>query len=331
MKNFLFFGLGSIGQRHARILREIYLDNANIYAVRALGSKLFISDDLKIKDGRNFIQDLGIKEIALEEIDQINFDLAFICNPTSLHYFYVNLMADKKINFFCEKPLCEKEDLLNKLSEKIISNNIFTHIGYNLQFSKACIEFNALFNKSKTDLISVSFVSAEYMPSWHQYEDYTTSYAARNSLGGGALKTLCHEFQIVTSLFDHVEVCSKYLDKVSNLNIDTNDHVDLIMIGYIGDKKVPIRGHLNFYAREASRTITLQTTHEKIILDNARNSVSRRNDSHRLETIFGGTRNETFKAQMQYLIECIESKNQSFLSANALVEFHALLEAINNA
>ena len=36
-----------------------------------------------------------------------------------------------------------------------------------------------------------------YLPSWHPWEDYGLSYAARKDLGGGALRTLDHEIDFL--------------------------------------------------------------------------------------------------------------------------------------
>ena len=36
-----------------------------------------------------------------------------------------------------------------------------------------------------------------YLPSWHPWEDYSLSYAARKDLGGGALHTLDHEIDFL--------------------------------------------------------------------------------------------------------------------------------------
>ncbi|MEI2709772.1 MAG: hypothetical protein V9E96_12270 [Chitinophagaceae bacterium] len=37
----------------------------------------------------------------------------------------------------------------------------------------------------------------EYLPAWHPWEDYRTSYAAQKENGGGAALTLSHDIDVV--------------------------------------------------------------------------------------------------------------------------------------
>ena len=49
--NFLICGLGSIGQRHARLLRRVLGDEANLYAYRSRGLDIVIRDDMTATPG----------------------------------------------------------------------------------------------------------------------------------------------------------------------------------------------------------------------------------------------------------------------------------------
>lgn len=330
-KNFLFFGLGSIGQRHVRLLRELYGKNIKIYAVRSRGDNRYIGDDLKIDNKRDLLIELDIEEILLEEIATLKIDLAFICNPTSFHYEYSNFLADHGINIFCEKPLCSNNNLINELICKIKNQDLFTHVGYNLQFSEVCIAFKEIFNEVKRDLISISFDSSEFMPDWHKYEDYRSSYAARRALGGGVLKTLSHEFQIVCSLFDEIDIFSKFIGKVSNLDMDACDHADILMIGKLNSTKIPIRGHLDFYSRKKTRQVRLYTKNNIIELDINNNFILKYGGEMESKIPYDSDRNTSFKNQIIYIMECLEKKKSSFLSIDRLYEFHSKLEMLDSS
>ena len=57
----LFVGLGSIGQRHLRNLRQIYGDKVEILAYRAIGRKIKISDDMTAQFGVDLDRFYNIK------------------------------------------------------------------------------------------------------------------------------------------------------------------------------------------------------------------------------------------------------------------------------
>ena len=81
----ILFGLGSIGSRYARLLKENF--NHELYAYRH-----------KRNSKKN---NLGIKEIFdLKEIDKIKPDAAFITNPTYKHIEFATLCAKNGIDIF---------------------------------------------------------------------------------------------------------------------------------------------------------------------------------------------------------------------------------------
>ena len=81
----LFFGLGGIGQRHLRILREIQ-PNIELAAVRMKGQVFEISDDLVADRNVDIMNKYDIREFASID-DGLTFqpDLAIVANPTSFH------------------------------------------------------------------------------------------------------------------------------------------------------------------------------------------------------------------------------------------------------
>ena len=71
---------------------------------------------------------------------------------------------------------------------------------------------------------------AEYLPDWHPYEDYRTSYAARAELGGGVVLTQIHDYDLAWWLFGP---CHGRRNRraLSDLEIDVEDTVDARLEG----------------------------------------------------------------------------------------------------
>src|SRR5437660_1398185 len=95
----IFFGLGSIGQRHAKILLKNY--QHDLFAFRS---------------GKSKKNDLGIKELrSWGDVEKVKPDVAFITNPTSLHIKTAIKLASLNCKLFIEKPIDSQVDELEKL------------------------------------------------------------------------------------------------------------------------------------------------------------------------------------------------------------------------
>lgn len=208
-------GLGSIGQRHARTLLKLGI--SDIYALRTKkGTITKVPDDLR-----------DLREVYSEdEFYDLGLDGVIIANPTSLHINTMKKALKKNIAVFVEKPLA------NHLSE------VMELEGYNL--SKVVVGFtlryDAVFNHIKDVLDSnrlgevykAHLYCGQYLPHWHPYADYRKEYYSRKELGGGAIRTLCHEIDIMHYLFGVPKEVLGVVEKLSSLQIDVDDNALLI-------------------------------------------------------------------------------------------------------
>ena len=100
----LFCGLGSIGQRHLRILKS-------------LGVTEFIA--LRSGKGKIFKSASDIKEIPdMKELNGIKVDGALITNPTSMHIETAIEITKIGIPLFIEKPLGNSPEKIDELEKK---------------------------------------------------------------------------------------------------------------------------------------------------------------------------------------------------------------------
>src|SRR3990167_10434426 len=115
----IFFGMGSIGHRHAGILLKNY--NHYLYAYRS-----------GVSDKPN---SLGIKELnTWDEVEKLKPDIAFITNPTSLHIETAIKCALLDCKLFIEKPIGKDLTDLDKLIEIVKNKKLVTYIAYNRRF-----------------------------------------------------------------------------------------------------------------------------------------------------------------------------------------------------
>ena len=102
----LFIGLGGIGQRHLRNLYAKFGDSASFIAYRVRDSRKTVTPTLTIDEGVDFIKKYNVTVFSdLDEALSEAPDVAFICNPSSLHTFACTKAAMAGCHIFVEKPL----------------------------------------------------------------------------------------------------------------------------------------------------------------------------------------------------------------------------------
>ena len=132
--NFLFIGLGSIGQRHLRNLYKIS-KNDKIYAYRRKFSTPSLNNKNK-KINIDLIKKYKINLIkSLSNLKKYKINAAFICTPSSKHAEEIIQLAKQNINFFVEKPICTSKKDLKKIKNLMKNKKIITMVGYQLKFN----------------------------------------------------------------------------------------------------------------------------------------------------------------------------------------------------
>jgi len=129
-------------------------------------------------------------------------------------------------------------------------NLIIKRPGYGLAPDKLK---NIIGTKSKK-IFNVNVFCGSYLPKWRNNIDYRKSYSAKKQLGGGVLLDLSHEIDYVQWLFGKIKIEHCKSKKLSNLNIETDDFLNLIG----KTKKVSsIQITLNYFTRQSTRQILI--------------------------------------------------------------------------
>lgn len=247
----LICGLGSIGQRHLRILRN-------------LGVNDFIA--LRSGEGKSGTRGIVENEISdLNELSGVNADGALITNPTSLHIETAIETAKLGIPVFIEKPLGNSYDRISELEKIILEKKIPVLMGYNLLYHP-CIEGikNFIAEGRVGRVVSARSQFGTYMPDWHKDEDYKKSYAARVSLGGGVILTSIHEQNYLTDFFGKIEEVKAMEVGGKNIGIEAEEGVEILMKHKSG---VVSSIHLNFFQKPYYRNCQIIGTEGTIYWD----------------------------------------------------------------
>ena len=311
----LFAGLGSIGQRHLRNLRQIWGDKMEILAYRSVGHGIKISEEGTAQSGVDLEKAYNIREFTdYEEALEQNPNAAFITCPTRLHVPMALTAARHNCHLFIEKPLSDSMGGVEELIKIVKEKSLITLVGYQLRFHP-CLKFvRRLIEEGKIGrILSVHIEFGEYLPGAHPYEDYREGYAARSDLGGGALLSLSHELDYAHWLFGIPRKLFALGGKLSNLEMDVDDTDSILMECIAGGKAIPVHVHLDFVQRPPSRKCTIIGEEGKILWDYYSNCVNfyavekGQWESSRFDNF---QRNEMFINEVKHFIACLEGKEK---------------------
>ncbi|MBL0356340.1 MAG: Gfo/Idh/MocA family oxidoreductase [Chitinophagaceae bacterium] len=198
----LIVGLGSIGKKHADCLQKIE------------GIELAILRTAKgtIKEKSEFTEFYTIEEALAFEPDGV-----IIANPTSLHISTALPFLERGIKALIEKPIAATASD----AEKLLPYRDNIRVAYCLRFLPITNFIKEVAAKEK--IYKLSFKRSFYLPKWHPYADYRTEYTAKKELGGGVIRTLSHEIDLMLYLFGEPVSTIGVTDKISPLEIDTDD------------------------------------------------------------------------------------------------------------
>jgi predicted dehydrogenase len=227
-KTALIVGYGSIGKRHAHILKRVIKIK-----------KIFILTKQKCKQ-YNVITNL-------EQTKLLNPDYIVICSNTSDHLKHL-LFFEK--NFYGKVILVEKPLFSKFIDVKIKNNKVF--VGYNLRYSPVIQKLRSIIKNQK--IYSLNIQCSSHLPYWRTNRDYKKVYSAEKKLGGGVLLDMSHELDYIQWIFGKIDkIFYKKIAKISNLKINAEDSA--VILGKI--KKINLLVNINFFSKINKREIII--------------------------------------------------------------------------
>ena len=334
----LFIGLGSIGQRHLQNFIDLRPQYTPVLAYRTSKSNRVIKNgdvvpDKKLSKYYNLVEFFEINH-ALNE----NPNVAFICNPSSLHMETALRIAENNIHFFIEKPLAVSETGINDLENKINENKLVNMVGYQTRFNPIVIEANDVISSLKYGkIISAEFKWCTYLPDHHPYEDYRKGYAARKDLGGGVIFCLIHELDIIQWFFGCPISVYAVKGAQSKLEMDVEDDVSAILQFKYNASAFPLNLHLSFSQKVEERyfNVLMQDALLKVNLVTNKIEIIEHNKNFHYHNKYDNLdRNIFFKKELEEFIKAFENNEKTSIPVSegkkSLMMALALNESIKN-
>jgi predicted dehydrogenase len=201
----LVIGYGSIGSRHARILKDLGQEVAVVSQQTGLAFPTFPNVELALTSH--------------------NPRLVVIANETASHYSTLVELSKTQYRgtVLVEKPLFHKVFPEPKHSFK----NII--IAYNLRCHPLMLRVREELGNKK--LLFLHIYTGQHLSTWRPGRNYRQIYSSSHSGGGGVLRDLSHELDYAQLLAGGWSRLKAIGGKLSSLEIDVDDSFSIIFQG----------------------------------------------------------------------------------------------------
>ncbi len=235
MPNAIVVGLGSIGQRHARVLQEL---GCRVSTVSRRGG--------------------GDYTAIASAVADVCPEYVVIATETASHAASLQELVDAgfRRSVLVEKPIFARPEPH--------ANYPFAHlsVGYNLRFHPVLI---ALAERMRgQQAITVSAYVGQDIRDWRPGRDHRATASATREAGGGVLRDLSHELDYLLWLFGPWHRVAALGGTSAARQIDVDDHISLLL-EMRGSKTVQV--HMDYLDRPGTRKIRLNLEDETIEAD----------------------------------------------------------------
>jgi predicted dehydrogenase len=233
-------GLGNIALRHRRNLKLLFPE---IFIIAVPASGKVTNQNIQFAD-----------QITsnLDEVLRDGVDLAIVASPAPFHASHTKPLLLAGIPTLIEKPVTSNSQDAYKLMKTYEETHTSVAVGYCLRYMPSSIKIKELLDQKIIGSIYNAFVDiGQYLPDWRPSKDYRDSVSAKISLGGGALLELSHEIDYIQWLLGSMKVHYAQLRSSSELNLEVEELVDLVLVSDIG---TVCNVHLDLLQKKASRS-----------------------------------------------------------------------------
>lgn len=235
LPNAIVVGLGSIGQRHARILQAL---GCRVSTVSRRGSGDYTAIASAVAEARP--------------------EYAVIATETATHAASLQELADTGFRgtVLVEKPVFARvEPLVDHPFARL-------YVGYNLRFHPVMTAFAEQLGGRQA--LTVSAYVGQDIRDWRPGRDHRATASATREAGGGVLRDLSHELDYLLWLFGPWHRVAALGGASGARQIDVDDHISLLLEM---DRSKAVQVHMDYLDRPGTRKIRVNLEDETIEAD----------------------------------------------------------------
>jgi len=291
----LVVGYGSIGQRHARLLTELG-------ASPAVVSRRTVDHPLRFAN-------------LAQALEQHRPELIVIASETAQHHDDLTILG--KLGFegrvLVEKPLFERPLPLPPNAFRDL------RVGYNLRCHALIGSLRQRLGARRVCL--AQGVVGQYLPHWRPGRDWRAGYSADRARGGGALRDLSHELDLLLWLLGDWQRVAALGGRSGLLPIASDDHW-CILLAFKNGACAMLQ--LDYLSRPGRRMLAAEHEEGTLIADLLGKTLS---DNGAVEHI-DVERDDSYRRQLQAMLS---GETQGLCDAAAGLAVVDLIDAIERA
>ncbi len=243
-KHILIIGTGSAGKRHANNLHSLGCE------VSCMDPRQDRLDDIRAEQ-------INLKAVftSVEEAfaSGQTFDGVVVASPPSFHVNQCIAALQQGVPVLLEKPVAPDLSGALKLRTAVQDSGVPLLLGYTWRWWPPLQKVKQLVDDQVVGKLKfVKFTMAAHLADWHPWERYQDFFMASKTMGGGAILDESHWLDLMLWFFGIPEKLFAKVDKISDLEIETDDNVDMLVFYHNG---LRVSLHLDLYARPHEKSI----------------------------------------------------------------------------
>jgi predicted dehydrogenase len=199
----LIIGYGSIGKRHARLLAPL-------------------SQELAVVSSQD-VKEYTVFPSVEQALAKFSPDYVVVCTVTAQHS---QSLAKLKMAGFHHKALVEKP-LFSHAAENEAPYPFSIHVAYQLRFHPVIRAMKEALSHRK--ILSAHVYVGQHLSGWRPGRDHKSTYSASRKQGGGVLRDLSHELDLLGYLFGPIGESHALAGRVSDVTEDSEDAVAFVL------------------------------------------------------------------------------------------------------
>jgi predicted dehydrogenase len=208
--NFLVIGIGSMGRRRVRLLKEFF------HIEKICGVEL--NKDRANQAGKEL--DIVVFNTIDDAMQTGCFDAAFVCTSPLTHFKIIDACLDKGLSIFSEINLVQ--DGYQEIIRKAAKNNLRLYLSSTMLFRKELIYITKKVSALEQPLSYVYHVG-QYLPDWHPWENYK-NYFVGDTRTNGCREIYAIELPWLINAFGEITDLKVVSSRNSTLAIDYKDN-----------------------------------------------------------------------------------------------------------
>jgi predicted dehydrogenase len=212
---FLVIGLGSMGQRRIRCLKNMGYTALTGYDIR---------EDRRSSARENYKVEV-INDLA--ENDFSHYDAIVISTPPDFHSPFLKMAIAKKKPAFVEASvILEEVKMIQQLNKAAL---ILIAPSCTLRFHPVIEDIKRIITSGRYGgVTNFSYHSGQYLPDWHPWEDIKDFYVS-NRVTGGAREIVPFELTWMTDILGFPEAIKGYFHKTMDMGINIEDSYAFVL------------------------------------------------------------------------------------------------------